>query len=348
MELYDTTIIGGGAGGLYTTFYAGMRDMKVKLVEAQPEFGGKITAFMEKMIWDVGGQPPITAKDFLQNLVEQAQLFSPTICLNTNIDKIYKEEDYFKLVTTTGEEHFSKTIIIAIGAGVVHPLLLEAKNVEKYEGKQIHYKVDDFQKFYNKEVVVTGGGNAAVDWAVELYPIAKKVTLVYRGDELKAFEGLVKLIEEYGIDTYLNAEITKLKPDEAKLNLGAVRVKQFEEKHRIKADELLVCYGYDRKVSLQFDEEISPKRENNLIVALNQSTTSVPGMFVVGDVSHFANRTGLFAGAFSEGILAVNSAMLFIEPTARERPIVSTNNEKFREANELLMEERLEKMKNHN
>jgi len=133
-ELFDVTIIGGGPAGLYSTFYSGLRGMKTKLIEYQAELGGKLHVYPEKMIWDVGGQPPITGEKLMAQLVEQGLTFQPTVQLNEKIISIAKDVfGNFVLEAESGQIHYSKTVIVAVGGGILNPQKLKVEGAERFE-----------------------------------------------------------------------------------------------------------------------------------------------------------------------------------------------------------------------
>lgn len=263
VELYDVTIVGGGPAGLYSAFYSGMRDMKTKVIEYHPYLGGKVNIFLEKVLWDVGGQPPIVAAKFVESLIEQAKTFEPTICLDEKVERIEKEQNYFVIYTNKGEQHYSKSVIIAIGGGIVEPIKLELEGAEKFEMTNLHYTINGLERFRDKEVLISGGGNAAIDWAVELLPVAKQVTVIYRNDELKAHEAQVKKLRAAGATILLNTELVKLVANDEKTAIERVIVQEGTAQRTLAVQELLVCHGYNREVSLNFMDEIAPERNEH-------------------------------------------------------------------------------------
>lgn len=188
-ELYDVTIVGGGPAGLYTAFYSGMRDLKTKIIEYSSQLGGRMLIYPEKMIWDVGGVTPILGGQLIKQLVEQAKTFDPTIVLNQKVEKLEKQQDgTFMLTSSTGEKHFSKTVILAVGYGVLSMQKLEIEGADRFEVTNLHYTVQELEIFRHKHVLISGGGNSAVDWANELEPIAASVTVVHRRDDFGGHE----------------------------------------------------------------------------------------------------------------------------------------------------------------
>lgn len=180
-ELFDVTVIGGGPAGLYSAFYSGLREMKTKIIEFQPHLGGKIHVYPEKMIWDVGGLLPVTGDKLIEQLVQQGLTFKPEVVLDTKVESIIRNQDgTFTLKTSNGEEHFSKTVIVATGSGILKPQKLSIEGAERFEVSNLNYTVKSLKRFKGKTVIISGGGNSAVDWANELEPIAKKVYVTYR------------------------------------------------------------------------------------------------------------------------------------------------------------------------
>lgn len=339
MNIYDVTIIGGGPAGLYSAFYSGLRDLKTKIIEFQPKLGGKINIFSEKMLWDVGGQPPILAGDFVENLKQQAMTFDPTICLNSKVHEIRKENGVFVIETTDGKYHYSKTVIIATGGGIFSPIKLEIEGAEKYEMKNLHYTIKGLERFAGHEVLISGGGNGAIDWAVELLHVAKKVTVIYRKEELTAHEAQIKKLRDHNVDILLNAEITSLLSNEDKSKIETAVIKQNGQILSINVDDIVISHGYNREVSLHFAPEIEPeKKDNYCLVSTGQCKTTVPGIFAAGDIVTYNDKVGLILGTFQDAVLAVNSAKLYMEPGANEYGMVSSHNDKFKEKNQQILE----------
>lgn len=341
MDIYDVTIIGGGPAGLYSAFYSGLRDLKTKVIEVQPKLGGKINLFSEKMLWDVGGQPPIMAGDFVENLIQQAMTFHPTICLNSKVSEIRKEKELFVIETTDGAYHYSKTAIIATGGGIFNPIKLEIEGAEKYEMKNLHYTIKGLERFSGHNVLISGGGNGAIDWAVELLHVAKKVTVIYRKEELSAHEAQIKKLRAAGVDILLNAEITSFIASEDKSRIETAVIRQNDHALSIHIDDIVISHGYNREVSLQFAPEIEPeKKDEYCFLGIGQCKTTVPGIFAAGDIVTYVDKVGLILGTFQDAVLAVNSAKLYMEPEANEFGMVSSHNEKFKEKNEQILEKR--------
>lgn len=338
MELYDVTIIGGGPSGLYSAFYSGLRDLKTKIIEFHPQLGGKVNIFLEKMLWDVGGQPPILAEKFVHNLIEQAMTFSPTVCVNEKVSFIEKQDDVFVIRTEQGMTHYSKTVVIAIGGGIFEPMKLELEGAEKYEMTNLHYTIKEIERFRDKEVLLSGGGNAAIDWAVELLPIAKNITIIYRGDELKAHEAQTKKLEQHGVDIRMQTEIDMLVSNDEKTAIEEVVIKQGSNMSRLAVDEVLVCHGYNREVSLDFAEGIMPKRNDyKQFESVGQCKTTVDGVYAVGDIVAYNDKVYLLVGTFNDAVLAINSVKTYLQPDANSYAMVSSHNEKFHERNQQIL-----------
>ncbi|MFA9559193.1 NAD(P)/FAD-dependent oxidoreductase [Evansella sp. AB-rgal1] len=340
MEIYDVTIVGGGPAGLYSAFYSGLRNMKTKVMEVQPVLGGKVNIYPEKVLWDVGGLPPIQAQQFIQNLVNQANTFLPTICLRTKVEEITKQDDIFVISTNTGEIHYSKTIIVAVGGGILNPIKLEIEGAEKYEMTNLHYTILGLERFRNKKVLVSGGGNGAIDWAVELLPVAKEVIVIYRKEQLSAHESQVEKLKEHGVQIMLNAEITSLVSNENKTAIEHVIISQYGETHQLRVDDVLISHGYNREVSLTFADEIQPLRKDDYYLdGQGQCKTSVPGIFGAGDIISYNDKVNLLVGTFQDAVLAVNNAKLYIDPKADKYAMVSSHNKKFIEKNKEFLKE---------
>ncbi len=168
-ELFDVTIIGGGPAGLYSAFYSGLRELKTKIIEYQTYLGGKVHVYPEKMIWDIGGLTPVTGEQLIQQIIQQGLTFKPEVFLGEKVTSVNKREDgIFVIQTGSQQEHYSKTVILAVGGGILKPQRLPIEGAERFEVSNLHYTVKSLSRFKGKTVLISGGGNAAIDWANEL------------------------------------------------------------------------------------------------------------------------------------------------------------------------------------
>ena len=337
-ELFDVTIIGGGPAGLYAAFYSGLREMKTKLIECQPFLGGKINVYPEKVIWDVGGLPPTTGEKLIEYLVRQAMTFNPEVVLNEKVTAIDKDEDgLFVLGTASGRLHHSRTVILAIGGGILKPTKLNLEGAKRFEASNLHYTVKSIGRFRDRTVLVAGGGNSAIDWANELSEIARKVYLTYRRDSLKGHEASVTMLERNGVVCLPNTEIVRLIPSERDEDLIArVALKDLESGAvaELEIDDLVVCHGYERETDIIGNSGVRIEMKDEYCVKGTPSgETSVPGLFAAGDILWHEGKLHLIAGCFQDAANAVNRAKQYITPDAPGWGTVSTHNELFRERN---------------
>ncbi|AST00768.1 MULTISPECIES: NAD(P)/FAD-dependent oxidoreductase [Geobacillus] len=342
-DLYDVTIIGGGPAGLYASFYSGLRQMKTKLIEYQPQLGGKLHVYPEKFIWDVGGHAPITGEQLMNQLIKQALLFDPTIVLNEKVTAILRQPDgTFLLQTASGEQHWSKTVIVAVGSGIIKPKKLDIEGAETFEVTNLHYTVKSLQRFKGKTVIISGGGNSAIDWANELVPIAKTVYVTYRNEEFKGHEAPVSQLLHSGAVCYFHTSITKLIADARHHAIEQVELTNHAtgEVVHLPVDEVIVSHGYEIDTSLLKNSHLHIKMVDDYYIAGNaNSETSVPGLYAAGDILKYDGKLHLIAGAFQDAANAVNSAKRFIDPSAERFAMVSSHNERFQEKNQAIIEQ---------
>ncbi|MDM5153187.1 NAD(P)/FAD-dependent oxidoreductase [Bacillus sp. DX1.1] len=342
-ELFDVTVIGGGPAGLYSAFYSGLREMKTKIIEFQPQLGGKIHVYPEKMIWDIGGQPPITGAKLIDQLVEQGLTFHPEVVLNEKVASITRnQEGIFVLTTSSGQKHFSKTVIVAMGSGILKPQKLEIEGAERFEVSNLNYTVKSLKHFKDKIVIVSGGGNSAIDWANELEPIAKKVYLTYRKDALAGHEAQVTQLMNSSAVCFLNTSITKLIACENHEAIERVELTNHEtgEISYVSIDEVIINHGYERDMTLLENSELDIAIADHYYIAGNSiSESSIPGLYAAGDILKYEGKVHLIAGAFQDAANAVNKAKPFIEPNASDHAMVSSNNEMFKQRNRELVKQ---------
>ncbi|MBM7694426.1 thioredoxin reductase (NADPH) [Peribacillus deserti] len=322
--VYDITIIGGGPTGLFTAFYGGMRQASVKIIESLPQLGGQLSAlYPEKYIYDVAGFPKVRAQELVDNLKEQMAKFEPTVCLEQAVEKVEKQADGVFKITTNDEIHYSKTIIITAGNGAFQPRRLELDNARQYENKNLHYFIDDLNKFAGQKVVVFGGGDSAVDWALMLEPIAEKVTIVHRRDKFRAHEHSVENLHNSKVEIktpYIPAEVIG---DENGIKQVVLESAKGEEKEILDVDAVIVNYGFVS--SLGPIKEWELEIEKNSIVVNSKMETNIPGIYAAGDICTYEGKAKLIATGFGEAPTAVNNAKAYIDPKARVQPLHSTS-----------------------
>lgn len=323
--VYDITIIGGGPTGLFTAFYGGMRQATVKLIESLPQLGGQLSAlYPEKYIYDVAGFPKVRAQELVNNLKEQMAKFNQTICLEQAVEKIEKQSDGTFKLTTKKEVHFSKTIIITAGNGAFQPRRLELANSSQYEGKNLYYFIDDLHQFAGQKVVVFGGGDSAVDWALMLEPIAEKVTIVHRRDRFRAHEHSVQNLKSSKVEIktpYVPADLlSNNEGDIAQVVLMDVNDKT---KETIEVDAVICNYGFVS--SLGPIKEWGLEIAKNSIVVNSKMETNIPGIYAAGDICTYEGKVKLIACGFGEAPTAVNNAKTFFDPNAKAQPLHSSS-----------------------
>ncbi|PYE51265.1 NAD(P)/FAD-dependent oxidoreductase [Paenibacillus barcinonensis] len=333
-DLYDVTIIGGGPAGMYAAFYAGMREMKVKLIEGKDELGGFLQTYSDKTLWDVGGLPPMKCAKLIEHLVQQAGTFEPTIVLKQTVDTLnHLQDGIIELQTDSGESHITRTVIMAIGRGVAEVQKLDIPSAQNYERSNLHYTIQNLDYFERKKVLISGGGNSAVDWALELAERADSVTVVHRQDSFRAMEHNVSQMKRKA-DVLTPCYIEGFYGNGQIIQQVGIANTATGESLRLDVDEVIVSHGYTSHVSNL--ARCGLDMHEGMFVMNPLAETSVPGIFTAGDCAMREGKVRLIAGAFNDAIVAVNSAKKYLEPDAAGMAYVSSHNELFREKNRAL------------
>ncbi|MGO4547362.1 NAD(P)/FAD-dependent oxidoreductase [Paenibacillus sp. 2TAB23] len=336
LELYDVTIIGGGPAGMYAAFYSGMRDLKTKVIDANEQLGGRMLIYPEKMVWDVGGVTPTLCEKLIVQLEQQAKTFDPTIILGTQVYGMEQQKDgTYILVTSEGEKHWTRTIILAIGRGILRMAKLELEGAERYEVSNLHYTVQELEPFRGKRVLISGGGNSAVDWANELEPIAKQVTVVHRREQFGGHEKNIIKMKESSVEVRTPYEVTQLSSSNGEM-IDRVTVAHLEsgETEQFTVDAVIVNHGL--KADFSGIKDWGLKMDDWNVFVNGKLESNLPGIFAAGDFANFDSKLNLIAGAFTDAALAVNSAKLYMDPEAPKVAYVSSHNERFKEKNKAL------------
>lgn len=317
-DIYDITIIGGGPTGLFTAFYGGMRQAKVKIIESMPQLGGQLSAlYPEKYIYDVAGFPKIRAQELIDQLIEQMNMFKTEIVLEQSVENVVKRDDDIFELHTEKETHYSRTIIITAGVGAFEPRKLKIEGAEKYESGNLHYFVNDMEQFKNQKVMILGGGDSAVDWANMLDPVAD-VTLVHRRDKFRAHEHSVAELQRSTVDIKTPFQVKDIIGDGENIHQVVLEEVKGDKIEVIDIDHLIVNYGFIS--SLGPIKNWGLEFEKNSIKVNSKMETNIKGIYAAGDVTTYDGKVKLIAVGFGEAPTAVNNAKAYIDPKARLQP----------------------------
>ncbi|WP_426451741.1 NAD(P)/FAD-dependent oxidoreductase [Paenibacillus sp. S-38] len=322
-EVVDIIIVGGGPAGMFAAFYGGMRQASVKILESMPQLGGQLAAlYPEKYIYDVAGFPKVTAQELVNNLLNQMKHFPISVCLEEKVLKVEKKDERLFEVTTDKGTHQSKAVIITGGVGAFEPRRLELPEAAGYEKKNLHYFVSDLNQFAGQHVLISGGGDSAVDWALMLEPIAASVKLIHRRDKFRAHEHSVENLMNSKVQVITPTEITKLEGEDRIEKVTLKDVKSGEETlHDV--DAVIVNFGFVS--SLGPIAEWGLNIDNGSIVVDSRMETNIPGIFAAGDITTYPGKLKLIAVGFGEAPTAINNAKVYIDPTAKLSPGHSSN-----------------------
>jgi ferredoxin/flavodoxin---NADP+ reductase len=325
-DIYDVTIIGAGPVGLFGAFYAGLREARVKLIDSLEELGGQVAAlYPEKYIYDIGGFPKVMGRDLVKNLSEQGLQFGAKVCLGERVTGLrrFDEPNLIRLSTAQGTEHWSRTVIISAGVGAFAPKKLELPELARYEDGGVYYFVKERSTFKDKRVLIVGGGDSALDWALTLHDVASHVTLVHRRDKFRAHEGtLTRVKDETKTDIMLFWEVKSLHGHERLESVTLFNSKTLEERE-LPVDAIVFSLGF--QASLGPMDEWGLRVEKNMIPVTPTMETNVAGVYAAGDVAAHEAKLKLIATGFGEIAIAVNFAMRYLDPSAKVYPGHSSN-----------------------
>ena len=324
VDTFDITVIGGGPSGLFALFYAGMRGARAKVIDVLPELGGQLYAlYPEKYVYDMPGFPAIVAQDLVKGCVDQAFQWPHAKCMEERVQDIRKNDDGVFRILTDKAEHLSKAVIITTGIGAFRPRKLAAPTAEAFEGKGVQYYARTFDDFAGKRVVVVGGGDSAVDYALALLPRAKSVVVVHRS----AFRAHASTVDQLRSSSAVihqpDFEIDVVHGDGAVEAVTIVN-KKTKETLRHECDSVLCALGFVSDLGAVKEWGIEVEG-NGIIVDTQTQETSVKGIYAAGDVVTHAGKLKLIACGTSEAAIAVNQAMHYINPSDKVHPVHSSN-----------------------
>ena len=329
----DVIIIGAGPVGLFAVFELGLLDMKCHLIDILDVPGGQCAElYPEKPIYDIPAIPVCTGQELTDKLLEQIKPFEPIFHLGQMAESIVKSENGNWIVTTDSNVSLeAPVIVVAAGGGSFVPKKPPLKDIEEYEGSSVFYSVKKMEIFCNKNLVIAGGGDSALDWTLSLQPIAKSLTLVHRRDDFRAAPDTIKKMRNLVAENKMVLEIAQLKEIKGSSgNIESLRVKGDRGEHDIKCDTLLAFYGLTMKLGPVANFGINLDR-NLIPVDTEKFETDVEGIFAIGDINHYPGKLKLILSGFHEAALMAQQAFKYVYPERRLRFQYTTSSADLQE-----------------
>ncbi len=317
-EMYDVTIVGGGPVGLYAAYYAGLRDCRTKLIETYPQVGGRlISMYPEKEIFDVAGHAKILAKDLVDRLAAQATQYGPTMALSQRVTGLrVLGERAIELETPAGL-HYSQAVVIAAGCGAFVPRKLDIPHLIDLEGHGIFYYLPSFEPLRGKRVLILGGGNSAVDWALSLTGIAAEVTLAHRVYRFQAHEAMVDRLMASTVRVLYPYYALKEVIGEETVTGAVVWNERSGKEERLDVDAIVLSIGM--LTNLEPFRRWGLRIVGSGVAVNSDMSTNLPGVYAAGDIATYPGKLLLIAAGVGEAATAVNAAKEYIDAGALGR-----------------------------
>jgi thioredoxin reductase (NADPH) len=313
----DICIIGAGPVGLFSVFEAGLLKMRCHLIDVLPQVGGQLSEiYPHKPIYDIPGYPDVTAQQLVDNLMLQIAPFHPTFSLGERVENLQRNEDgSYNIITNDGTVVHCQVVVIAGGLGCFEPRKPEIDRLTDFEGKGVAYMVKNPEHFRNKKVVLAGGGDSALDWAVFLSNVAERVTLVHRGDTFRgapdSAEKVFELAREGKIDLILKSNVVSLTGDDRLREITLLDRDQ--QVSHIEADHLIPLFGLSPKLGPIADWGLNIDRSAIAVNTVDYST-NIERIYAIGDINTYPGKLKLILCGFHEGALMAQSAFKYVYP----------------------------------
>jgi thioredoxin reductase (NADPH) len=313
----DALIVGAGPSGLFQIFELGLLGIKADILDSLPTPGGQCTElYPDKPIYDIPAIPICTGQELIDNLMQQAEPFAPKFHLGEEVTEVVKQDEHFVVKTSNDKEFHAKTVFVAGGVGSFQPRRFRLEGIDALEGASVHYRVKEPSLFAGQKIVICGGGDSALDWALALADTAAEVTVVHRRDEYRAAPASVAALKELEaagkVRIFENAKATAYTAEGAQLKSVEITVKG-EDPVVLEADHLMAFFGLAPKLGpiAEWGLEINKKA---IDVDTEKFESNIPGIFAIGDINAYPGKKKLILSGFHEAALAAFAAKAIIEP----------------------------------
>ncbi|MGJ1263211.1 NAD(P)/FAD-dependent oxidoreductase [Sphingobacterium spiritivorum] len=313
----DICIIGAGPVGLFAVFEAGLLKMRCHLIDVLPQVGGQLSEiYPHKPIYDIPGYPAINAQELINNQMEQIAPFHPTFTLGERVEGLNKQEDgSYHVIGSEGTVIHCQVVVIAGGLGCFEPRKPEIQNLDTFEHNSVHYMVRDPERFRDKNILIAGGGDSALDWTIFLADVAKSITLVHRSDSFRgapdSAEKVYKLANEGKIDLLLSHNLVALQGN------GTLQEVHLQNKQKeavvVNTEHFIPLYGLSPKLGPIADWGLNIDK-NAIVVDTFDYSTNVERIFAIGDINTYPGKLKLILCGYHEAALMAQSAFKYVYP----------------------------------
>ena len=319
----DALIVGAGPVGLFAVFELGLLDIKTHIIDILPKIGGQCAElYPEKPIYDIPGFPSVTGQVLIDNLMKQIEPFGPEFHLSEMVSSVESigtdNAPLFRVVTDAGTQFETKTLIVAAGGGSFQPKKPPIPEIEAYEAKSVFYAVRRMEDLRDRDVLIVGGGDSALDWTLNLQKVARRVTLMHRRDEFRAaphsVEQMRALVEDGKMDLRIG-QVTALIGEEGMLSAATCRDNDGQT-FDLKCNAMLPFFGLTMKLGPIAHWGLALE-ENLISVDTEKFETSTPGIFAIGDINTYPGKLKLILSGFHEGALAAQKVFRYVHPDKR-------------------------------
>ena len=316
----DVVIVGAGPAGLFAVFELGLLDIKAHLIDILPRAGGQCSElYPEKPIYDIPGFPLVTGQGLIDNLVQQIEPFHPTYHFGEMVESVETlgtaEHPAFRVKTDAGKTFECTAVVVAAGGGSFQPKKPPIAGIDQYEGKSVYYAVRRMEDFRDKHVMIVGGGDSALDWTLNLHPVAKRITLVHRRDDFRGAPHSVNSMRELvtaGKMDLLIGQVGSIAGADGELTTATIKAND-GSLHEVACERMMPFFGLTMKLGPIANWGLN-LHENLVPVDTEKFETNAPGIFAIGDINAYPGKLKLILSGFHEGALAAQKIHRYVYP----------------------------------